>query len=237
VLYAQRKPGRVKRSLCLQASVPQGQQPPAGKPAAAAERAPAPQRCDYRIIAEMLEAAAAATGSLSTAIAAAALSAAVAAVSGSDLSVLGAPAASCSAAAGNSSRTTLGKRVTRDWEQQQAGRAVPASTAVDSLVELDPVVAGISAAARHLSTAAGGSMSSISNGVAEGCSPAKKRVVFRDTLPGRPLQDFRMFLKHQSPSKVRCLKCRNVSSSHQDRSALCILSRQADMKQDQEPGV
>jgi hypothetical protein len=72
------------------------------------------------------------------------------------------------------------------------------------------VVAGICAAAARgaatptAASASGSAMRHSGDGSAAGevCSPAKKRVKFRDSLPGSSLQEFRLFLKHESPRKV-----------------------------------
>jgi hypothetical protein len=180
---------------------------------------PAVKSYDYSIIANMLATAAAATsGAVSTSIAAAALSAAAAAAAGASATASGASLTQTSHGgdgilAGSASPKTLGKRCQRDWELQQTGCAVPASTAVDQAADLDSVVSSICAAAAGADTAAaGGGSSCVCYANAEGdvSSPAKRRVRFRDSLPGRPLQEFRLFLKHESPCKVSQLYLQEV---------------------------
>jgi hypothetical protein len=227
--------GRVQRKLCrakravLQTTpaLQQGQlqQPAAGGLLASVTSqpgVPGPRSHDYSIIAKVLAAAAAScsastAATSATAIAAAAFAAAAGAATAAaaHASTAGTTSThSIGISAGCAARTTLGKRWRRDWDQQQSGGSVPASTADNKAASLDHVVAGICAAAARagaISTPASASGSRCGSALrhdgcgsveSEVCSPAKKRVKFRDSVPGSSLQEFRLFLKHESPRKV-----------------------------------
>ncbi|WIA11657.1 hypothetical protein OEZ85_011758 [Tetradesmus obliquus] len=106
--------------------------------------------------------------------------------------------------AGNTYPQVLGKRWERDWEQQPAG-VNPACAAARKETQQASVVSAIQPAAGGLSTGAPGeSSSSVQCSGAQGgaCSPAKKRIRFRASLPGHSLQEFRLFLKHEPPFKA-----------------------------------
>lgn len=211
----QHKPGCLKPALRQPASQPQqGHHPQlsteanqaAGAAATAAVAGVPAAKNYYSIIAEMLATAAAAgtPGATSSAIAAAALSAALAAANASATAAMMQEPTGHGTPAGNTYPQVLGKRWERDWEQQPAG-VNPACTAARKETQQASVVSAIQPAAGGPSTGAPGeSSSSVQCSGAQGgaCSPAKKRIRLRDSLPGHSLQEFRLFLKHEPPFKV-----------------------------------